>query len=157
MPPQRESLETVKGMLAEVTFEKAELVERLNAMNQRIEEETSLPRKVVLQGQWMREKERSLYLLNKMVASLQGLLEGDLGGELTYTHGSPASRDCSESEDGIQEPITPTESHPWAFSQAMRDQRTSSMYCMQMLVRECSGETTARLPDDRSSPLTSPP
>jgi len=93
MSPQNECVETVKEMMAEVAREKNELVERLNAMHQRIAAEEDPVIKVRRKVEWAAEKERSVEALNKIVASLQRALEeGDISA-----HGSTASPRSSAS------------------------------------------------------------
>jgi len=75
MSPQNECVQTVKEMMAEVTHEKHQLVERLNAMHQRIAAEEDPVTKVRRKVEWVAEKERSVEALNKIVASLQRALE----------------------------------------------------------------------------------
>jgi len=88
MPPQNACLETVKEIMVEVMREKNELVERLNAMHQRIVKEEDPVTKVRRKAEWAADKERSVEALNKIVASLQrALTENDRS-----THGSTASR-----------------------------------------------------------------
>jgi len=87
MSPQNECVETVKEMMAELMSEKNELVERLNAMHQRIAVEEDPVTKVRRKVEWAAEKERSVEALNKIVASLQRALEEDDRG----TNGSSAS------------------------------------------------------------------
>ena len=88
MPPQNACLETVKEIMVEVMREKNELVERLNAMHQRIVKEEDPVTKVRRKAEWAADKERSVEALNKIVASLQrALAENDRS-----THGSTASR-----------------------------------------------------------------
>ncbi|KAJ1467759.1 hypothetical protein T484DRAFT_1857721 [Baffinella frigidus] len=67
----------VKETTAELFREQRALVERLNAMNERIEAENHPARKVLRKVKWMEEKDRSVELLGKIVASLQGVLEVD--------------------------------------------------------------------------------
>ena len=77
MSPDHHCVETVKEMMAEVMREKNELVERLNAMHQRIAAEEDPVTKVRRKVEWAAEKERSVEALNKIVASLQRALEED--------------------------------------------------------------------------------
>ena len=77
MSPQNECVETVKEMMAEVVREKNELVERLNAMHLRIAAEEDPVTKVRRKVEWAAEKERSVEVMNKIVASLQRALEED--------------------------------------------------------------------------------
>ncbi|KAJ1487017.1 hypothetical protein T484DRAFT_1942316 [Baffinella frigidus] len=142
--PQKERMDMVKQVLAEATREKTELVQRLNLINKLIEEEEDLTTKVRLKVEWMEEKDRSVELLNKMVSSLQGLLQED---------GSAASPTVSDTEDPSAAAPPP---HPWAFSAAMRARRASSMFSMKMLVRECSAEPAAHLPITWSETAAAP-
>ena len=73
---QDEGVETVKALMAELRLEKDRLVERLNTMHERIEEENNLVTKVLLKVEWMEEKERSLELLNKVHSLSQSLVQG---------------------------------------------------------------------------------
>jgi hypothetical protein len=91
MAPQNECVERVKEMVAEVTREKADLVQRLNAMHQRIEQETDTVTKVLRKVEWMEEKERSVEALNKIVASLQLVLDGSLEADDLSGDVSPAT------------------------------------------------------------------
>ncbi|KAJ1473066.1 hypothetical protein T484DRAFT_1837778 [Baffinella frigidus] len=78
-----EVVEMVKAMTAELFREQRELVERLNAMHERIEAESQPVSKVRRKVEWMEEKERSVEQLNTMIASLQGVLEADVAtGEM---------------------------------------------------------------------------
>jgi len=54
----------VKEMTAQLFHEQRELVERLNAMQRRIEEDKNEASKVLLQIEWKEEKKRSVDLLN---------------------------------------------------------------------------------------------
>ena len=65
---QDDSVETIKGLMAELLREKNGLVERLNAMQVRIEEEDDLVAKVLLKVEWMAEKERHVDLLNEVLS-----------------------------------------------------------------------------------------
>jgi bacterioferritin (cytochrome b1) len=65
---QDDSVETIKGLMTELLREKNGLVERLNAMQVRIEEEDDLVTKVLLKVEWMAEKERHVDLLNKVLS-----------------------------------------------------------------------------------------
>ncbi|KAJ1473629.1 hypothetical protein T484DRAFT_1972527 [Baffinella frigidus] len=100
-PTPNECVETVKEVMAEVMLEKDALVVRLNAMNERIEDEKDLVAKVRIKVEWAEEKERSIAALNTVVASLQRALEEDDMGEMASaarsTHGSTVSRGDSNS------------------------------------------------------------
>ncbi|KAJ1477684.1 hypothetical protein T484DRAFT_1962746 [Baffinella frigidus] len=86
----------VKEMTAELFREQRELVARLNAMQQQIEAENDPVGKVLRKLEWMEEKERSVEVLNKIVASLQEALEADVAiGEMA----AAASNDASFSSD----------------------------------------------------------
>jgi hypothetical protein len=87
---QDEGVETVKALIAELCLEKDRLVERLNAMHERIEEERNLATKVLLKVEWMEEKERSLELLHKVHSLSQALFQGLLTTNLP----GPFSRRC---------------------------------------------------------------
>ena len=87
MSPQHECTETVKEIMAEVIREKNALVGRLDAMHQQIAEEEDPVTKVRRKVEWMAEKERSVEVLNKIVASLRCALEE----EERTTHRSTAS------------------------------------------------------------------
>ena len=63
---ESESVEKVKGMVAEVFREKKELVWRLNIMHEAIEDEEDLKARVLRKFEWMEEKERSVERLNKV-------------------------------------------------------------------------------------------
>ena len=93
MSPQNECVQTIKEMMTEVVHEKNELVERLNAMHQRIAAEEDPVTKVRRKVEWAAEKERSVEALNKIVASLQRALEE----EDKSAHGSTASLRSSTS------------------------------------------------------------
>jgi hypothetical protein len=88
MSPQSECVDTAKEMVKEVMLEKEELVEHLNAMHQRIEEEKDLVVKALLKVECTDEKHRSIDALSKVVASLQRVLEEEdmIGGK----RGDPA-------------------------------------------------------------------
>ena len=64
---QPECVATVKQLMAELCREKNGLVERLNAMHERIEEEEHLLTKVLLKLEWMAEKQRSVEPLKKVL------------------------------------------------------------------------------------------
>jgi len=128
MPTQRECVETVKEMMAEVMSEKNELVGRLNAIHQRIAEEEDPVTKVRRKVEWAAEKERSVEALNKIVASLQRALEEDdrsmhgstaslrsitasrphgaFSQSFTKEHASSVDQADVESTDGAAEPVT---------------------------------------------------
>ena len=131
-------------MTEELFREKKELVQRLNAMQERIAAEIEPVAKVRRKVEWMEEKERCVELLNKvphpppnslprpdehqltqpvlaqMSASLQDVLNGsteadDLSGELTPASNSDgSSREVSETDDASR--ATPR--HPWALTRA---------------------------------------
>ena len=61
-----ECVETMKETTEELFHEQRELIERLNAIQDRIQAESHPVRKVLLKVQWMEEKERSVGLLNKV-------------------------------------------------------------------------------------------
>ncbi|KAJ1477483.1 hypothetical protein T484DRAFT_1821190 [Baffinella frigidus] len=87
----------VKGMTAELFREQWELVARLNAMQERIEEDPSLISKTLRKIEWMEEKQRSVARLNKAVASLRCALEADVAsGEMVTTAGSAVSSASDE-------------------------------------------------------------
>ncbi|KAJ1483587.1 hypothetical protein T484DRAFT_1949586 [Baffinella frigidus] len=90
MSPQNECVATVKEMVAELMREKKDLVDRLNDMHQRIEEEKDLGIKVRRKIAWAEEKERSVEAMNKIVASLRGALEAE--AEDTIEEMAPAAR-----------------------------------------------------------------
>ncbi|KAJ1473630.1 hypothetical protein T484DRAFT_1972529 [Baffinella frigidus] len=92
-PTPNECVETVKEVMAEVMLEKDALVARLNAMNERIEEEKDLVAKVRLKVEWAEEKERSVKAMNTVVASLQCALAEE---DASITHGSTVSREASD-------------------------------------------------------------
>ncbi|KAJ1478801.1 hypothetical protein T484DRAFT_1749448 [Baffinella frigidus] len=119
---QQESVETVKELMAHLWREKNGLVQRLNAINERIESESKLVAKVRLKAEWMEEKERSVELLNKMTAAPQGVLDeaDDLVGELTPPVGNPSFPPFSDTNGANTPPR-----HPWAFSQARSGLRAS--------------------------------
>ncbi|KAJ1479792.1 hypothetical protein T484DRAFT_1812879 [Baffinella frigidus] len=142
MHPQKECVDTVKEMMAEVIREKKELVERLNEMHQGIEEEEDLLTKVLRKVEWMEEKERSVEALNRIVASLQGVFEEeDMTGEM-----APAGRGGSRSasQDGHDSTATREDSDtaasrdPGAFSQSFNT-RASAVHRTQT-----DGERTER-------------
>jgi len=63
---QPECVVTVKELMAKLCRAKNVLVERLNAINAQIEEETDPVSKELLKGEWMAEKERSVEPLQKV-------------------------------------------------------------------------------------------
>jgi hypothetical protein len=70
---QPECVATVKELMAELCVEKNGLVERLNAIQERIEGEEHLLTKVHLKVEWMEEKRRSVEPLRKVPPLLNSL------------------------------------------------------------------------------------
>ncbi|KAJ1479793.1 hypothetical protein T484DRAFT_1958003 [Baffinella frigidus] len=134
MSCQHEYVNTVKEMMAEVMREKKELVERLNEMHQGIEEEEDLLTKVLRKVEWMEEKERSVEALNRIVASLQDVLEEeDMNGEMAPAGrrgGRSASQDGHDSTASREDSDTAASRHPRAFSQSFNT-RASALHCTQ--------------------------
>ena len=146
-------------MVAEVEREKAELVERLNAMNEQIAAEVDPVTKVLRKVEWMEEKERSVAALNKIVASLHRVLEGSLeADDLRGGRTAASSFETSDTEDvniirsaSMKPTIASTASpadRPFnrTISRSVFQQRSSSMYClfnMKELIRVNSVEKPA--------------
>ena len=131
MSPQNECVETVKVMVAEVMHEKNALVERLNAMHQGIVEEDDPVTKVRRKVEWAAEKDSSVEALNRIVASLQRVLEkqdrvaAEMAPAARSTHGSTASREKTDS--GNVSGASSAASHlPGASSQSFTDKHASS-------------------------------
>ena len=109
MCPQTECVATVKEVTAEVMRENNALVERLNAMNQRITEEEDPVTKVRRKVEWAAERDRSVEALNKIVASLQNALDEEDGmTEMSPTarskHGSTATSRSSSASNAASRP-----------------------------------------------------
>ena len=159
MPPPTECVERVKEMVAEVEREKAELVERLNAMHQQIAAEQDPVTKVLRKVEWMEEKERSVATLNKIVASLHLVLEGSLeADDLRGGLSTAASFETSDNDNitiiksaSVEPPYAstaPPADRPFnrTISRSVFQKRTSSMYClfnMKELIRVASVEKPA--------------
>ena len=62
-------VEMVKGMTAELFREQQELVERLNAMQRRIEMDKNLESKALRKIEWLEERDRVVKRLNKVQPS----------------------------------------------------------------------------------------
>jgi hypothetical protein len=82
----------VKETTAELFREQRALVERLNAMNERIEAENHPVRKVLRKVKWMEEKDRSVELLGKVRPSPHSRLLWGPSVMTTNLPGPPARR-----------------------------------------------------------------
>ena len=130
MSPQHQCMATVKEMTAEVMRETNALVGRLNAMHQGIVEEEDPVTKVRRKVEWTAEKERSVEALNRIVASLQRVLEKqdgmtEMAPAARSTLGSTASRE--KTDTGNASGASSVASHlPGASSQSVTDKHASS-------------------------------
>ena len=66
-------VEMVKGMTAELFREQQELVERLNAMQRRIEKDKNLESKALRKIEWLEERDRVVKRLNTVQPSPQSV------------------------------------------------------------------------------------
>ncbi|KAJ1472757.1 hypothetical protein T484DRAFT_3647099 [Baffinella frigidus] len=175
---QDESVESVKELMAELYREKNALVVRLNAMQERIEHEKDVHTKLLLKIEWMEEKERSVELLKRVLASLQGVLEeDDLSGETTpatseswfcrLSKDESSASDESFDTDGVV--VTSLARHPWVSPQALEASAVSlnrlqtELFTMTMtriaegFVRECPVKPAGSTPQDHTWGTSGPP
>jgi hypothetical protein len=102
---QPECVATVKELMAELCRAKDGLVERLNAINDQIEEETDPSSKELLKVEWMAQKERSVEPLQKVTPfppffPPSSIHEHPDGHQLTH---SPISEQIVASLQGVLE------------------------------------------------------
>ncbi|KAJ1467760.1 hypothetical protein T484DRAFT_2027355 [Baffinella frigidus] len=136
----------VKETTAELFREQRALVERLNAMNERIEAENHPVRKVLRKVKWMEEKDRSVELLGKIVVSLQGVLEADAASDEmeadAIDEGALASAPSHTKASSNQDPRP---AHPRAFSKIFRGKKSTDAVAVNRMHAELLTMYTASL------------
>ncbi|KAJ1489029.1 hypothetical protein T484DRAFT_3649309 [Baffinella frigidus] len=141
-------VETVREVMAEVTREKDELVARLNATHQRIEEEHDPISKARLKFEWAEEKEQSLEALNTIVASLQRVLEeedmmGEMAPAASSTLGSTASLGVSAPGSNVSSVSSAATRPHGASSQSSTPKHTSAFQkAMAKIYQDLSDEAS---------------